>query len=631
MRETLKIYVPNFLVKKYTLKVKSKRRKYQEIEKAILQARLPITTQRFVAIANFYSYLSLLIGSSIGILLFYLISPSFILYVANKTPFYSLISSKYYLLSKVFPLFGIFLGLILFKLVNYLILSYPFFVSNRRRSEIDLYLLDAINMMYGMAKGGLPAYEVVKTIAESKHIFGELSREFGMIVEMVEVFKKDFYDAMRYVRDTTPSKRLSSFLDNMIYVLKGGGKFSEFLKGKSEEFTEEREVVFESFIEFMGVVSEIYLALFVLLPLFLFVILVVMKLVGQDVLILFRNIIVLILPISAYMLLLLVKSSLPSAKIKLEEIEERFTILKANVSEEIKASFTFDRFRRMLKRIKRFILYPFEESIYTLQIRFIIPHILLLALLIFLVIYNRVGFRLAILIPLSSIILPLIFIVEIKERTIRKTEDNIPSIFSELAMLNEAGLSIFEALKILSTTEMGMLTREINIMRKELEWGILIPKAFTRLGIRIKSDLLSKVIPTVVKALEVSPTIKDAFSVVASYAETELRFKRRLRSNMFLYVVIIYMSIGVFLFIAYILIKNFLSAFSGFNAGGAMGFGSINIEVVKDLFFQITLVVAIVSGIIAGFIGEGKVILGLKHSYIFAILTYILFYHILSI
>ncbi len=629
MRETLRIFVPTSLVRRFTLKVKAKQKKYQEIERAILQARIPITVQRFVALSKFYSYLSLLIGTAIGVILFYLISPSFILFISSKTPFYQLILSRYYILSKVFPLFGILIGFISYKLVSYLILSYPFFIANRRKSEIDLYLLDAINMMYGMAVGGLPAYNVVKTIAESRHIFGELSKEFGIVVEMVEVFREDFYDAMRFVRDTTPSKRLASFLDNMIYVLQGGGKLSDFLKTKSEELTEEREVTFESFIEFMGIVAEIYLSLFVLLPLFLFVILVVMKLVGQDVLLIFRNVIILILPISAYMLLWLIKSSLPSAKIKLEKIEERYAMLKANVSDEVRWTFSFDKFKRTMRKLRRIILYPFEESIYTIQIRFILPHLLLLSAVIFAVMYNRVSFQLALLIPLSALLLPIIVVIEVKERLLKKTEENIPDVFAELAMLNEAGLTIFEGLKILSTTEMGVLTREINILRRELEWGMLIPRAFTRLGMRIRSDLLSKIIPIVVKALEVSPTVKDAFNVVASYAETEIRFKKRLRSSMFLYVVIIYMSIGVFLFIAYLLIKNFLSAFSGINVSGSMGFGTLNIEFVKELFFQITFVVAVISGIIAGVIGEGKVSLGIKHAYIFAVLTYILFYYII--
>ena len=630
MRETLRIYVPESFVRAWTLRVKAKRDKYREIEKALLQARLPITIQKFIAISRFYSLISLVVGSILGIALFSLLPPSFLLFIASKTPFYASVLSIYPLLSKIFPLFGIVIGLILYKLVGYLILSYPFFVSNRRKSEIDLYLLDAVNMMYGMSIGGLPAYDLIKTIAQSRHIFGELSREFAIIVEMVDVFKKDLFEAMKFVRDTTPSEKLSGFLDGFIYVLQGGGNITDFLRGKSESYTEEREFAFESFIEFMGVFAEIYLALFVLLPLFLLIVLVVMKLVGQDVLILYRNALFVILPVSAVMLSWLIMSSMPARGVRIEEFEERGVPLKANVTQAFKDTFTVDRYKRMWNKAKRFILYPFTERLYALQIRFVIPHLVLVAAILFALLYNRVSIELATLIPLSAVILPLIFIIEIRERIIRKAEERIPDMFSELAMLNEAGLTIFEGLDILTKTEMGILTKEVEVMKRELEWGALIHRAFMRLGVRLRSEIFSRVVPVVVRSLEVTPTIKDAFYIVASYAETEVRFRNRLRSSMLLYVIIIYMSIGVFLFISYIVVKNFLATFSGI---GATGFGGISAGIdvgfLKELFFQITMLVSILSGIIAGIIGEGKAILGVKHAYIFAVLTYIVFYYII--
>jgi len=631
MRETLRVYVPESFVRIWTLRVKSKRDKYREIEKALLQARLPLTLQRFIAISRFYSLISFFIGSILGIALFYILSPSFILFITSRTPFYSFVIAHYPIISKIFPLFGVVIGLILYKLVSYLILSYPFLVSSRRKSEIDLYILDAVNMMYGMSIGGLPAYNLIKTIAESKHIFGELSREFMIIVEMVEVFKKDLYEAMKFVRDTTPSEKLSGFLDGFVYILQGGGNVTDFLKGKSETYTEEREVAFESFIEFMGVFAEIYLALFVLLPLFLLIILVVMKLVGQDVLILYRNALFVILPVSAVMLSWLIRSSIPAHRVMVEKVKEgRGTPLKANVTDAFRDTFTINRYKRIKNKLKRFVLHPFTENIYSLQIRFVIPHLVLIAAIFFALLYNRVSIELATLIPLSVVLLPLITLIEIKERIIRKAEERIPDMFSELAMLNEAGLTIFEGLNILTKTEMGILTKEIETMRRELEWGALIPRAFMRLGLRLKSEILAKVIPVVVRSLEVTPTIKDAFNIVASYAETEVRFRNRLRSSMFLYVIIIYMSIGVFLFISYVVVKNFLSSFSGI---GATEFGGISVgidvEVTKELFFQITLLVSILSGIIAGVIGECKAVLGIKHAYIFAVLTYIVFYYII--
>ena len=629
VRERMKIYTPKFLVRRFNRKVRRNREKYKELDRALLGARLPVTLQNFLAVSSFYSYFSFVIGAAIGVFLVSQVPPDIILDVSRPTPLYDLVVENFHIVSRYYVLIGLVLGLITLKLVRYLILSYPFFIANRRKSEIDLYTPHAINMMYGMTVGGTPPYEAIKTIAESKHLFGELSREFGIIVEMVEVFRRDIYDAMRFVRDTTPSPRLAAFLDNFIFVLQGGGKVSEFLKMKSEEYMEEQETTFGSIVEFMGFTAEIYLALFILLPLFLLIIFVVTRLMSQTYLEAYRNIILAVLPVSTYMLIWLVRSVIPSPKVRLEAFEEGYEVIKANTVDEERKSFKVRRFKKVANRIKSFLLHPFRESIYTIQFRIVFFHIFLFAFLVLFLTYRYFSLEITAIAFISAIILPLIILVEIRERTLRKAEENIPNVFAELAVLNEAGLSIFEGLKMLSAMEMGILTKEISVLRKELEWGVLMPRTFIRMGLRLKSDVMAKVIPVVVKALETAPTIKDAFTVVAKYAESEVRFKRKMRNSMQVYVAIIYLSIGVFLFVSYMIIKNFLSVFAGVSVELMGGVTTLNLDLIKMTFFQVTFTVAVLSGLIAGNIGEGKVVSGIKHSYVFAVATYLLFFHLL--
>jgi len=525
-----------------------------------------------------------------------------------------------------YPLIALILGFVAYKLTKYSILSYPFFIANRRKSEIELYLPHAISMMYSMATGGIPIQNMIRTIAESKHIFGELSREFMIILEMVDVFKKNVYDGMRFVRDTTPSPQLSSFLDNLIFILEGGGKLSEFLKRKSEELSEERERTFESFIDFLGMMAEVYISVFIVFPLFLLIVLTVMKLMGTAMFELYKVAVLIMLPVSTVMFVWLIRSMIPLPKVKLEEFESKYETIKANVVDEIRDSFTVDKVKRLKKRVLRIILHPFTENIYRIELRIVTIHIALATLTVFAIACRFIKFEYAVLVAFSTFVLPLIFIVEMKERIMRRLEERLPDVFSELAMLNEAGLTILEGLKVLSQTEMGILTKEILTTRREIEWGVLIPRAFVRFGIRVKSEILSKIVPVVVKALETAPTIKDAFYIVARYADSEVSFKKRMRSSTFLYVVIIYMCIAIFLVTTYMVITNFFKPFSNVST---TGFGnvavSMNIDEIKNSFFQVAMIVGILSGLVAGQIGEGNVLLGLKHSYVFAIMTYVTF------
>ncbi|ADB58363.1 type II secretion system F family protein [Archaeoglobus profundus] len=625
MRETVKVYVPKFFIRRCTRRVLKNREKYRDLEKALVSARLPLNVQELLAIASFYSIISFFIGLMLGMIIVLTTSPTLLLYIASYTPFYNYVSENYYLIRKVYPAIAIIFGLIAYKLTSYSILSYPFFLAKRRRNEIELYLPHAISMMYSMATGGIPIHNMIRTVAESKHIFGELSREFMIIVEMVDVFKRNIYDGMRFVRDTTPSPQLSSFLDNMIFILEGGGRLSEFLRRKSEELSEERERTFESFIELLGMMAEVYIALFVVLPLFLLIVLSVTRILGTPFEI-YRIILIVTLPVATFMFMYIIRSIIPLPKVKLEEFERRYELVKANVVEGFRDSFTIDRIKRFKKKILRLLLHPFKERIYDINLKVVLFHVTLASIVVFLISLRYLRLEHTLLLAISAFVIPLIILVEIKERVMRKTEERIPDVFSELAMLNEAGLTVLEGLRVLSQTEMGLLTREIAVMRREIEWGVLIPRAFIRLGIRVKSDILSKIVPVVVKALETAPTIKDAFNVVARYADTEVAFKKRMRSSTLLYVIIIYMCIVVFLTTTYMIITSFFKPFVGLSGVSVGGYAlSFDVEYIKNSFLQVAMMVGVLSGLVAGQIGEGNALLGLKHSYIFTIMTYMVF------
>ena len=313
----------------------------------------------------------------------------------------------------------------------------------------------------------------------------------------------------------------------------------------------------------------------------------------------------------------------------MKEYEEKFEVIKANVKGTIKDSFSFNKLTLIKNKLLNFLLHPFRVEIYEIQLRIIAFHFSLVALLVFLISYKFVRFDLAAIASFSSFILPFIVLIEMRERLLKKAEKNIPNVFSELAMLNEAGLNVIESFKILSSTaaEMGALSKELSVAEREIELGILVPRAIVRMSLRLKSDIFAKVVPIIVKALETAPTVKDAFYMVSRYAETEILFRSRIKSSMTLYVIIIYMSIGIFLLVSYIVIKNFLSTFTQWGVTSIVGIGGgiPSLESVKMAFFQITLIVSSVSGIIAGIIGDGKVQSGLKHSYILTMATYIVY------
>ena len=627
MREKVRLYVPEPIVRYYRKSISKKPEKYRLIEKSIDASRLPLTVQRLLAIALFYSFISSVGGMVFAFLLFRVLIPE----TELVKLILSLIGIAYTPSGNYLPIvFGflflwiLIFGIVSYKLVNYLILSYPSFIANRRKNEIEMYLPHAINMMLGMASGGIGIHEIVNSLAESKSMFGELSNEFATVVKMSNIFKEDLITSMRYVRDTTPSEKFSAFLDDFIFMVKGGGSVSSFLENKSKEYFETQEAGFTSFLDFLSIMAEVYLAAFILLPLFLLIMLVVMQISGELMLESYRILILTILPVSTIVFVYIIKSSMPVPKVKTEFEELKLEDKIKAVVKPGNATFKINKFKKILKRIKFYLLLPYmERAFYTLHFRILLFHILIFSIIVFAVTSRFLSPEKVAVVSVSAFAIPLLVLIEIKERTISQIERRIPDIFRELAILNEAGLNIIEALKILSTIELGIISREISIVKRDIEWGESVAKAFRKMEMRIRSDVIAKIIPISIKAIDTSPTFKDAFLTVSNFANSEVRFKDKIKSNMFTYVVMIYFSIAVFLVIVYTLINNILYGF-----GEAVMIA--NIELIKETFLQVSVVVGLLSGLIAGVISSGKVTAGLKHSYVFLMFVYIVFSYLIA-
>lgn len=597
------------------------------MEKAIDSARFPLTVQRLYAIALFYSFIT-----SIGAIIFgFLVFRAFIPELELINWIFGLLGLEYTPSSNNIALIYSFLfiwvsafGIIAYSLVNNLILSYPSIVAKRREGEIEMYLPHSINMMLCMSSGGITTYEIIKSLAESNEMFGELSREFATMIKMSEFFDEDLITSIKYVRDTTPSSKLSSFLDDFIFMIKGGGSISSFLESKSKEYIERQEVEFSSYLDFLSVMAEVYVAAFILLPLFLLIMLVVMQISGEFMLESYKIMILTLLPVSTLVFVYIIKSAFPIPQIRTQlEGELRKDELGAPV-EQKESDFKINNMERRLRKIKYYLLLPFSKwAIYTAPFRFFIFYICVFALIVFAVSLSFLSFDKVMIVSTSAFIIPLLVLIEIRGRVIGQIEKRIPDMFRELAILNEAGLNIIEALKVLTSVEFGIMSREISLLRGDIEWGDSVTRAFKKMERRIKSDIISKVVPVSVRAIEASPSFKDAFLTVSGFANSEIRFKEKIRSDMFTYLVIIYFSFMVFLVIVYVLINDVLYGF-----GEATSL--TNIAQIKETSLQISIAVGLFSGLVAGVISSGKVTAGFKHSYIFLIVAYFVFTYLIA-
>jgi flagellar protein FlaJ len=604
-----------------------RKEKYFALEKDIKAARLPITPYYIIGVGSLYGFI-LALGLSIFL---YLVLPSYVIDLNRyhlpievsfpidfKRPVFSL---------KVIavPIFFIF-----WFLFYYIVLAYPSFKAKVRAGNIDLTLPHAVNMLLAASKGGVPLLQMFKIVAEERNLTQEIGKEFSEVIKRITYFNEDITSAMRYVSSTTPSSRFSNFIEDFIAVIESGGKIDDFLKMRSNYLMEEKERYERAFLDTLEAFAEVYLALFVVGPLFLMITLVVMGIVGQEVESLLKIVVYLFIPLGSLGFVYIIRTIVKPGTGKW--ISKRITGLSffsANVDPDKPSEVERPSiFKRMTSRVKSRLRILFSDvGIYTVRPENILYITIPVTLIILFTMKERIVFESQVIFLAAGNILPYTVFYEIRKQKMAKIEELIPDFLRQMASLNEAGMNAVEAIRILSTANLGVLTKEIIKIKREVEWGKLLTEAFQKFEQRVGSILISKVVSMLVKAIESSYRIRDALSAAASSAYMEVESARRIKREMVIYVMLIYISYGVFLFTVVVILKNFISVFAGIEVPEVAGtsFNVPDLPMLTRLFYHTSLLGGFFSGLAAGIMGEGDVRSGLKHSMIIVLMTFFVF------
>jgi flagellar protein FlaJ len=230
-------------------------------------------------------------------------------------------------------------------------------------------------------------------------------------------------------------------------------------------------------------------------------------------------------------------------------------------------------------------------------------------------------------------LVPLAFFHEKKMARERKLQKQIPDFLGRMASTNETGMTIRDSIKLMAKSDTGAISKQIRLVWKDIDWGLDVNDALVRFANRIRTHVVARSIRLITKANESSGDVGEVLSVAARDAETEQTLKRERGMNMMIYIVIIYMSFLVFVGVIYVITDSFLTqmaeAGKEMEASGAAGGGgflsAFDLDAYKRMFFHASLIQGFCSGLIAGVMGEGSVLSGLKHSIIMLTIAFLIF------
>jgi flagellar protein FlaJ len=550
--------------------------------------------------------------------------------------------------------------------------------AEARATEIEATLPRTVAFVYALSRSGMAFPTVLETLTRNRGVYGEAAREMGVAVRDMNAFGTDVLTALRETSTRTPSESFEEFSENLASVLGSGQSLSSFLREQYDRYRREAAARQEQYLELLSTFAEIYVTVLVAGPLFFITVLVVIGLVIENTLPLLQLVAYVAIPLGTagfivHMNSLTQSLRTPTPEDDREDERGAASLASAATLAESDGAGTmadggtaarranwerlvaYDRYHHLRDWLER----PLENVLRSPATTLIVTVPLALVW-----VFYRAGPPLALAESLGAALTaarpphpdgffgvvdgPLVeatvFVLgvsavtyEVSKRRQRAFDESVPDFLDRLASVNEAGLTVVRSIERVAESDLGALTPEIRRTRADIRWGADVQTALRRLERRTGTAMISRAVTLITNAMAASGDVAPVLRIAASEAQDSYRLYEDRRRQMLTYLIVIYLSFLVFLGIVGALKLSFIPAIEQAAAqttagsdvqvtGGVLsGLQSADTAAFQVLFFHVTAIQGLCSGLVAGLLGEGSVADGLKHATVLLTLSYVVF------
>jgi flagellar protein FlaJ len=506
---------------------------------------------------------------------------------------------------------------------------YPALVAEGRKAAINIDLPFALTYMQALSTT-VTLFHVFRGIYEHDDLYGEVSRECGMIVRDVEVFGDDLLTAMRNLQQYTPSDNFRDLLNDLALVFKSGGSITDFFASRNAHYRERAQQEMEMTLKTMEVMAEVYVTAFVAGPIAMIIMLVAQNMSGQSNMDFLMPIMYIGLPVGAMVMIAILHILMPFDHLKISrkeisDTEYHDVAVRGEEGGQLDLSFVKKiQEKKQLMKFTGIVRHPVKFFISDYEYGLILGGFLscVIALLYlngtFAMLFPEYTLEVLIALLIIAFMLPVSAAYELRKLYLNQVEAQLPELLREISDMKDLGMTLQGAIHLISQSKLGVLSSELTIVSRDMQLGASVSNALVRMEERIGLVSVKRAISLVVRASEITDYLKEILAIAVGDLEHYLKMKYDRFSVSFIYVAIVYLSFGIFLYSAYQLNVSFIASFENFNLDFDMA-GNIT-----DMF-HIAIILGTFSGIMAGQLSTSSILSGFKHSIIFLVASVLLF------
>jgi len=510
---------------------------------------------------------------------------------------------------------------------------YPSLLARGRKARIDLDLPYAVTYMQALSST-VTLYDIFRHVYEAGDLYGEVSKECGLIVRDVELFGLDLLTAMRNVQEVTPSENFRELLNDLALVHRSGGNLTHFFDSKSETYRDLARQELEALLQILEMIAEIYVTAFVAGPIAIIIMLVAQNLTGQSQLEGVMPLMYIGLPLGAMALIFILYILLPADNLEISRREIRDAEYQADILDPEREGEPDRKFIKHLESRKRWLRFreglrhPFRFFISDYQVGAVIGAALAVVVTLqyrsgaFAAIFPAYTAEAFVCTAVIAAVAPVMVAYEARRRYAASVEAQLPEFLSEIADMRDVGMTLQGAIFMIARSKMGVLSSEVKVVSEELRWGSSLSGALVRMEERIGLVSVKRAISLLVRASEVTDSIREVLTIAINDLEHYLKMKTKRLNVSFVYLAVIYLSFGIYLYSAYEMNVAFVSSFKAYD---------VTFDLTNNIrqMFHIAIILGFFSGIMAGQLSSNNVLAGLKHASVFLAASVVLFIFIL--
>src|SRR6056297_1217564 len=137
---------------------------------------------------------------------------------------------------------------------------YPKILVSQRRRQLNNQFHLMVTHLTVLAITKIDRMEVFRSLAQEEE-YGELAKEMGRVVELVDTWNQSLDDACRRRAQEVPSDTVADFFERLAYTISAGQSLREYLLTEQESIIQEYSTVYESTLTNLDVMKDLYLSM----------------------------------------------------------------------------------------------------------------------------------------------------------------------------------------------------------------------------------------------------------------------------------------------------------------------------------------------------------------------------------